>query len=375
VISARRFVAADRAYFLVSDIGDGYGTCRSVVTLANRLAESRRVEIISLRRTRRPGFRLDDRVVVTYLDGGRPSGPDDEIRGWRRYLLRRALRSRPPGVLISTEPRLHAAASRHAPRHLITIAHDHHSLAARRSSPDLRRLTATSGRPPDALVALTEPDRDAYRMALADARTLVEAIPNAVPWTVDRFVTPQAKVVVSAGRLEPVRGFDRLIEAYDLVAHANPDWQFHIYGEGSDRTRLERMIADRRLEDRVRLRGYAPRFEEILASSSVFALASRHEGLPLVLVEAMSKGLPLVCFDVSPGPAQLVEDGVNGWLVEDGDVSGFSTALFELVKDSDLRLRMGAASQARAHQYDIGQIAAKWEELFARLSRRRAAGG
>jgi glycosyltransferase involved in cell wall biosynthesis len=270
VISARRFVAADRVYFLVSDIGDGYGISRSVVTLANRLAESRRVEIVSLRRTRRPVFRLDDRVALTYLDRGRPSGPDDEIRGWRRYLLRRTLGSRPPGVLISTEPRLHAVASRDAPRHLITIAYDHRSVLARRPT-DRLRLAVTSGRTPDALVALTEPDGDAYRRAL-------------------------------------------------------------------------------------------------LATASVFALASRHDGLPMVFLEAMSKGLPLVSFDVSSGSAQLVEDGVNGWLVDDGDVSGFSTALFELIKDGDLRLRMGAASQAKAHQYDIGRIAAQWEELFARLS-------
>src|SRR5690606_16480401 len=109
----------------------------------------------------------------------------------------------------------------------------------------------------------------------------------------------------------------------------------------------------------------------ILASASIFALASRHEGLPMAVLEAMSKGLPVVSFDVSPGLSLLVNDGRNGWLVEDGDVTGFSDGLFELVKDSDLRLRMGAAAHAVARQYEVAAVADGWEALFARLLEHR----
>lgn len=396
MISARRYPSADRVYFLVSSIDDGYGICRSVVTVANRLAQRHRVEIVSLqRRADRPVFRVDERVTLTYLDDARPGPQAPQRRGRLRavlegrpsrlaprgaasdtsalsdLLLRRALRTLRPGILVSTDATLHAAAARYAPRHLITVAQEHHSVAGRPSTPGLQRIIVTSGRTLDGLVAPTPADRDAYRLALADVGTLVESIPNPVPWPIERFVTPQAKLVVAAGRLEPVKGFARLIEAYEPVAHANPDWQFHIYGEGSQRGRLEREIAERSLEGRVRLRGYAARFDEILASASIAALASHHEGHPTVLLEAMSKGLPVVSFDMSPGPATLVDDGANGWLVPDGDVSAFSTALFELIKDSDLRLRMGAASQAAARWYEADPVVDRWEALFARLIERR----
>jgi glycosyltransferase involved in cell wall biosynthesis len=395
VISARRPWSADRLYFLVPSIDDGYGICRSIVTLANHFAGRHEVEIISLQRRRdRPAFEVDDRVRLIYLDDvrrigspgrsrlraaldGRPSrlvprGSALDGSALSDLLLRRALRSLPPGILISTDASLHPAVARFAPRHLITIAQEHLSIAGRRATPGLQRIIVASGRSIDGLVTLTMPDRDAYRLALADVGTLVEAIPNAVPWPIERFVTPQAKVVVSAGRLEPVKGFDRLIEAYETVAHANPDWQFDIYGRGTQHNRLERAIAERGLTGRVRLRGYAPRFAEILSSASIFSLASHHEGLPMVLLEAMSKGLPVVTFDNSPGSAALVNDGRNGWLVEDGDVSAFSTGLFELIKDSDLRLRMGAAAHAVARQYEIGAVADRWEAMFARLIERRA---
>lgn len=92
----------------------------------------------------------------------------------------------------------------------------------------------------------------------------------------------------------------------------------------------------------------------------------------MVLLEAMSKGLPVVSFDMSPGPASLVEDGANGWLIPDGDVSAFGTGLFELIKDSDLRLRMGAASQAIARWYEVGPVVDRWEALFSRLAERRS---
>lgn len=395
MISARRPPSADRVYFLVPSIDDGYGICRSVVTLANQLADRHDVEIISLqRRTDRPAFEVDDRVRRVYLDDvrrtgtagrgrlrmvldGRPSrlvprGSALDASALSDLLLRRALRSLRPGILISADASLHPAVARYAPPRLITIAQEHLSVAGRRTTPGLQRIILASGRSIDGLVTQTLPDRDAYRLALADVDTLVEAIPNAVPWPIERFVTPQAKVVVSAGRLEPVKGFDRLIEAYEPVAHANPDWHFHIYGRGSQQDRLERAIAERGLAGRVRLRGYAPRFGEILASASIFALASHHEGLPMVLLEAMSKGLPVVSFDVSPGSAALVSDGRNGWLIEDGDVSAFSTGLFELIKDSDLRLRMGAAAQAVARQYEVGAVTDRWEAMFARLIERRA---
>jgi glycosyltransferase involved in cell wall biosynthesis len=408
----KRSPTVEHLSFLVFSIDGGDGICRAVVSLANKLVEDHHVEIISFRRRRRePVFMIDERVTVSYLEDARPIGrrgrPIDgrvragevphhrgRIRAFldRRQsrlapkeaapdisllsdlLLRRKLRSLSPGVLISTRPSFHAAAARYAPPHVITVAQEHMSLASRQSQPATMRVVHDSVRRMDALVTLTDGDRDDYETALTEAETIVEAIPNAVPWTVNGVSAAESrrKVVVSAGRLEKVKGFPRLIRAYEPIVDTHPDWQLHIYGRGRESDELERLIAERDLGDHVILKGHTDRFEDVLSEVAVCACASHNEGFGMVLLEAMSKGVPVVSFDVPRGPAKLVADGESGRLVSNGDQAAYTKALLELIENDDVRARMGTAAFEAAQAYEIDAVAGRWDALVDRLLRQRS---
>jgi glycosyltransferase involved in cell wall biosynthesis len=401
--------STDRVYFLVFSADGADGITRTVFSLANQLVKTHAVEIISLyRRRRRLFFPLDRRIVVTNLEDARPIGPKGkpvgglvrarevpQDRGRLRAfldnrpsrlvspraapdmsrltdrLLRRKLSRLSPGVLISTRPSLHAAAARFASRDMITIGQDHLNFESRSATPGILKLVQDSAERLDGFVVLTPGDQRDYTASMPQANTVVEAIPNAVPWEIGEASPLDSKIAIAAGRFVERKAFPRLVEAYEPVARAHPDWQLHIYGKGEQQELIEREIAERGLGRQVILKGHTHKFAEALAGASMFVTGSRAEGFPMVMIEAMSHGLPVVSFDIPRGPSDIIVDGDNGRLLADGDLAGFSEAMLQLAGDDDVRRRMGLAAYASAKQYEIEPIAARWEALFTQLLERR----
>jgi glycosyltransferase involved in cell wall biosynthesis len=227
----------------------------------------------------------------------------------------------------------------------------------------------------DALAVLTDEDMRDYGKLLGDCPTPVVRIPNSLPPMDGGTASLDAKVIVAAGRLNTQKGFDLLIPAFARIAREHPDWQLRIYGRGPERPALQKLIVEHELYNNAFLMGPTRRLGTAMAGASVFALSSRFEGFGMVIVEAMSKGLPVVSFDCPRGPGEIIEDGVDGLLVPEGDVDAFATALLELVEDPARRRRMGAAALDTARAYDIDQVAPRWEELLEQLvgARRSAA--
>lgn len=390
-------------HLLVFDASGGGGVARTVVNLANHLADRHDVELISLFRRSRPRFEVAPAVRISFLEDqrgmdtdGRPvnrrarSNPNSTRH--RAWLDRRASRLRPRpvetemsaltdmllwrklqslrrGILVTTRPSLHLAAARFAPRRLLTIGQDHMNFPARAgNAAQLRVLRAALPRL-DAFTVLTHADAEDYRRAFPGGRTRLTVIRNGLPWPVAGSSAPlENKVVVAAGRLTPEKGFGRLVDAFAPVARAHPDWQLHVYGSGSERTGLEARIDRLGLSGQVRLMGYTGDLRAALREASVFATASHREGFPMVLIEAMSLGLPLVSFDCPRGPAEIIEDGKNGRLVPDGDVPAFTAALGRLVADRELRRKLGTQALVDAEQYEMRNVVAEWELLFDQVS-------
>jgi glycosyltransferase involved in cell wall biosynthesis len=388
-------MTADRPVvrFLVGTADGRNGVIRSVITTAGFLQDKYDVEIIGLfRRRPNPVYEIPTGVRLTFLEDLRKEAAPDisqrvfshlgsrvierpgtaHLRGtslWTDILLVKALRSMHTGVLVTTRPELHAVAARFAPRGLTLIAQEHMHYFQRIDSVR-RRVDERSGRIA-AMVALTERDRTDYIERSSWPADKVHVIPNASRTSILATCPVRKNVVVAAGRLTHQKGFDLLIDAFTPVALANPGWELHIYGKGPDRRMLQTMIRERGIGRQARLMGWTDRLDQVLSEAAVFALSSRYEGLPLVGIEAMSKGLPLVAFDCPRGPRELVRDEQNGYLVANGDVPAFTAALNRVVLDAELRGTMGKAALDDALQYQASTVREQWDRLLTELLRPR----
>lgn len=216
----------------------------------------------------------------------------------------------------------------------------------------------------DRFVVLTEEDRDYW----GDMPGIVP-IPNAaLPMPAKSDCS--ARRVIAVGRLDYQKGFDRLIEAWALVKK-NPASQgctLDIFGQGEWHGMLTDMIDRKGLSDSVHINAPTPDIAAEYARSSILAMTSHYEGFPMVMVEAMSAGIPVVTFDYKCGPRDIIEDGVNGLLVPDGDIHAFADALAGLMADDSTRAEMGRNAMAVEGRYSEESVMERWINLFEELT-------
>jgi glycosyltransferase involved in cell wall biosynthesis len=177
-----------------------------------------------------------------------------------------------------------------------------------------------------------------------------------------------APTLLAVGRLRRQKGFDTLIRSFARIARDCPDWTLRICGGGPWRSKLEQLVVEQGLEGRVVLAGRNTRIAEEMEKASIYVLSSRFEGFPMVMIEAMSKGLPVVSFDCPTGPREIVHDGVTGLLVPDQDEGALAVAMLDLIRSESRRRELGTAGVEEARRYSLSAIGPRWDELFADLA-------
>ncbi|HLV70451.1 MAG TPA: glycosyltransferase, partial [Xanthomarina sp.] len=151
------------------------------------------------------------------------------------------------------------------------------------------------------------------------------------------------KLILNVGRLVPEKGQKYLIEAFSKI-NEKADWRVVFLGDGFLRSELELQARQLGVEEQVKFLGAVENIDEWLARASVFAFPSISEGFPNALAEAMSAGLPCISFDCNAGPRDLIENNVNGYLVEVGEVDELTQSIKNLMDDEDKRKRFGKKS-------------------------------
>ncbi|MDO6759416.1 glycosyltransferase family 4 protein [Tamlana sp. 2_MG-2023] len=212
----------------------------------------------------------------------------------------------------------------------------------------------------DKLVVLT-PDETQYYTSKN-----ITVIPNGQDVTYTEKSQLTNKKIISAGRIAPVKGFEHLISAWKDVAPICKGWKLEIYGEGDPvyTQELQNQINILNLNDSILLKGSTNNINQKMTESSIYVMSSLTECYPMVLLEAMCVGLPIVSFDCPNGPRNIIKDQENGLLVEYLNNKKLAQALILLIKDEAKRKQLGAQSSITVLDYTNEIVMKKWLDLF-----------
>lgn len=178
----------------------------------------------------------------------------------------------------------------------------------------------------------------------------------------------ESPIILGIGRLDlRQKAFDRLVRVHAALLGERIQQRLVIIGDGPDRPLLEKEIARLGVEKTVSLPGHVHNVDEWLARASVFALTSRYEGLPLVLLEALAAGVPVVAMDCPAGPREILRGGEDGILVPEGDEEAMGTAIARLLMQPEWRAYYRQKGLMRARDFSAERIVPKWEELLEQV--------
>lgn len=217
----------------------------------------------------------------------------------------------------------------------------------------------------DKFVVLTNEDRG-YWGNLPN----IEVIPNAAMHVSDAYSDVMNKRVIAVGRLDYQKGFDRLVQAWQLVRHTGKftDWKLDIFGQGEWREMLQQMIDKAELQDSVRLNRPTKQIGEEYVKSDMLVMSSNYEGFPMVMIEAMACGLPVVSFDYKCGPKDIIQPGINGLLVPNGDIQALADAMMKVMEDEAYRIMLSLNARKVVDTYSEQAVMSQWIRLFTSIT-------
>lgn len=175
------------------------------------------------------------------------------------------------------------------------------------------------------------------------------------------------KIVIAVGRQDYVKGYDMLLQSWQKVVRVNPDWKLRIYGKVKKELKLKKLSEELKITENVEFHEHTDDITSAYLEASILAFSSRIEGLPLVIIEAMSLGIPVVSFSCPYGPTTMINHDEDGLLVSPNKIDGLANSINFLIENKDIRIRFGNKAKENIQRFSPERTFSKWKLLFESL--------
>lgn len=226
---------------------------------------------------------------------------------------------------------------------------------------ETKRYYKTIEKYADAIITLTTGDAKQWQS------NNVTTIPNSVDIHPTTQSLLNSNTALFIGRISRIKGLDRMLKAWKIAINKHQDWILKIVGDGEEKETLKQLTKNLGIEKNVIFSPSTKNVANEYINSSIFLLTSISEGLSLVVIEAMQCGIPCISFNCPFGPADIIDNDINGFLVENGNIEKFADAITTLIENKGKRICMGKEAHLKSEVYLPQNIMPRWIDLFNKL--------
>ncbi len=366
----------------------GYGGIeKCIASLANLLSSSYEVEILSVYKLYpKPVFPIQEQVKIRYLLENKKPNRDrfyealskkkfitafkEMIEGfkilyWRRKKVIQAIKESDADVLIATRDIFDEWLSLYGKENVLKVGweHNHHH-----NNEKYARDIVRSCKGLDLLVLVSKDLKKFYQKKMAPYPCKCVYIPNTLETFPRAFASLEEKNLISVGRLSPEKGYIDLIKLASSLSQKYPTWHLDIIGDGPLRKKIEEEIKNRNLENFITLHGFqnSSVVAQMLHQSSIYLMTSHTESFGIVLIEAMSHGLPCIAYDSAEGAREIIQSGYNGYLIKHRNEKAYLKKIEDLIKKEDQRKELGKNAKESVRKYSKQHVKNVWLHLLER---------
>ena len=338
----------------------GGGTERATSIIANLLLKYHNVHIINIYKDE-PHFQLDDKICYIQIQ---ESNKIKQILSVSRYLKKNKI-----DILVVIEamggliayPAAKLAKCR-------IIIWEHANYYQNQGISYIQKIRQFELKHCDAYIVLTEKDKQNFVQHF-NIRTKLQRIYNIASQMSDNEYLMSSKTIISVGHIRRIKNFIIIPEIGKIVFNQHPDWRWLIYGStsGEEYNNIKNKILEYNLENNIIFAGRSDYMQDEYRKASMYVLTSLQEGLPMVLLEAKANKLPLISFDIQTGPDEIIQDGVNGYLIPPYDINIMAQKICFLIENNDIRKSFSDKASLDMEKFAADKIIEQWLDMLNSL--------
>jgi len=356
------------------------GIEKAIASFSNLFCNEYDIEIISTYKLLdKPAFDINKKVKIKYLINDKPNKKElidsikklnikkmflESLKSFKVLYLKRKLmideiKKLNSDIIISTRPLHNFWVGKYGSEKSLKIAWEH---AHHNNKKNYIKFLVRSCKNMNYLVIVSKSLQKFYKQYLGTKCIYIGL-------SLDYFPNEESnlknKEIISVGRLSKEKGFIDLIDVFEIVNKKHNDWKLNIVGDGLEREKIHEKIHDLGLESKIIMHGFKKREElnEIYKNSSIYTMTSYKESFGLVLIEAMSFGIPCVVFDSAKGPLEII-DKSTGFIIKNRNKEKMADKIIELIENKNLRKKLGNNSRNKSRLYDKENIKKEWQKLL-----------